>query len=165
MDDKERIAMLRRKKSYKFMKGRIKMTDQLTIVNEQPTLSNAKVAKISENEGGVSMNNREITLTERENKVLSLIKQGKENAITVKDIISVIGGNDEEIRAIVRRLIEKHGYLIGSSNRIGRSGYYCPETNEEKEEAISKLEKRAAEILKRANIMRKLPLVNIDITI
>ncbi|MGN7192848.1 hypothetical protein ACTHS9_01605 [Bacillus mycoides] len=110
------------------------------------------------------MNNKRITLTERENQVLLLIRQGKENAITVKDIISVIGGNDEEIRAIVRRLIEKYGYLIGSSNRIGRSGYYRPETNEEKEEAISKLEKRAAEILKRANIMRKLPLVNKDIT-
>ncbi|MCU5681276.1 hypothetical protein [Bacillus wiedmannii] len=110
------------------------------------------------------MKNKKTILTERENKVLLLIRQGKENAITVKDIISVIGGNDEEIRAIVRRLIEKHGHLIGSSNHIGRSGYYRPETNEEKEEAVSKLEKRAAEILKRANIMRKLPLVNKDIT-
>ncbi|QWG38113.1 hypothetical protein EXW35_06565 [Bacillus mycoides] len=142
------------------MKGRIKMTDQLTAVNEQPTLSSLEVAKIQGKKGGLSMDNRKTTLTERENKVLSLIRQGKENAITVKDIISVIGGNDEEIRAIVRRLIEKHGYLIGSSNHIGRSGYYRPKTNEEKEEAVSKLEKRAAEILKRANIMRKLPLVN-----
>ncbi|WP_252195825.1 hypothetical protein [Bacillus mycoides] len=136
------------------------MTDQLTAVNEQPTLSSLEVAKIQGKKGGLSMDNRKTTLTERENKVLSLIRQGKENAITVKDIISVIGGNDEEIRAIVRRLIEKHGYLIGSSNHIGRSGYYRPKTNEEKEEAVSKLEKRAAEILKRANIMRKLPLVN-----
>ncbi|MEJ3740738.1 hypothetical protein [Bacillus tropicus] len=103
-------------------------------------------------------------LTEREHKVLSLIGYGKENARTVKDIIAVIGGTDEEIRAIVRRLIEKHGYLIGSSNHIGRSGYYHPATNEEKGEAVSKLEKRATEILKRANIMRKLPLVNKDIT-
>ncbi|MCI0764785.1 hypothetical protein [Bacillus sp. TL12] len=140
------------------------MTDQLTIVNEQPTLSSLEVAEIQGKKGGLSMDNRKTILTERENKVLSLIRQGKENAITVKDIISVIGGNDEEIRAIVRRLIEKHGYLIGSSNHIGRSGYYCPETNEEKEEAVSKLEKRAAEILKRANIMRNLPLINKDIT-
>lgn len=145
------------------MKGRMKMKDQLTVVNEQPTLSSLEVAKIQGKKGGLSMDNRKTTLTERENKVLSLIRQGKENAITVKDIISVIGGNDEEIRAIVRRLIEKHGYLIGSSNHIGRSGYYRPKTNEEKEEAVSKLEKRAAEILKRANIMRKLPLVNKDI--
>ncbi|EOV9525433.1 hypothetical protein ACO11K_000485 [Bacillus cytotoxicus] len=99
-------------------------------------------------------------LTERERKVLSLIGHGKENARTVKDIIAVIGGFDEEIRAIVRRLIEKHGYLIGSSNSVGRKGYYLPETEEEKAEAISKLEKRAAEISKRANIMRNLPLVN-----
>ncbi|WP_369901800.1 hypothetical protein [Bacillus manliponensis] len=139
------------------------MTNQLTTVNVQPTLSSVKVAEMLENEG--SMNNRKTMLTEREHKVLSLIRQGKENAITVKDIISVIGGNDEEIRGIVRRLIEKHGYLIGSSNHIGRSGYYRPETNEEKEEAVSKLEKRASEILKRANIMRKLPLVNKDITL
>lgn len=106
------------------------------------------------------MENKQTMLTEREKQVLSLIRQGKENAITVKDIIVVIGGGDEEIRAAVRRLIEKHGYLIGSSNRIGRSGYYLPETEEEKEEAVSKLEKRAAEIFKRANIMRNLPLVN-----
>ncbi|MCG3795988.1 BlaI/MecI/CopY family transcriptional regulator [Bacillus toyonensis] len=104
------------------------------------------------------MGNKQTKLTEREHKVLSFISYGKENAITVKDIIAVIGGTDEEIRAIVRRLIEKHGYLVGSSNRIGRSGYYRPETNEEKAEAVSKLEKRAAEILKRANIMRNLPL-------
>ncbi|MFD6507997.1 hypothetical protein [Bacillus sp. NPDC060175] len=136
------------------------MTDQLKAVNEQPTLSSLEVANIQGKKGGLSMDNRKNTLTERENKVLSLIRQGKENAITVKDIISVIGGNNEEIRAIVRRLIEKHGYLIGSSNHIGRSGYYRPKTNEEKEEAVSKLEKRAGEILKRANIMRKLPLVN-----
>ncbi|MEH7464825.1 hypothetical protein V7166_23100 [Bacillus thuringiensis] len=106
------------------------------------------------------MKNKQNILTEREHKVLSLIGYGKENARTVKDIIAAIGGTDEEIRAIVRRLIEKHGYLIGSSNRIGRSGYYLPETNEEKEEAVRKLEKRAAEISKRANIMRNLPLVN-----
>ena len=139
------------------------MTNQLTAVNVQRTLSSVEVAEMLENEG--SMNNRKTMLTEREHKVLSLIRQGKENAITVKDIISVIGGNDEEIRGIVWRLIEKHGYLIGSSNHIGRSGYYRPETNEEKEEAVSKLEKRASEILKRANIMRKLPLVNKDITL
>ncbi|MGD6862636.1 MULTISPECIES: hypothetical protein [Bacillus cereus group] len=106
------------------------------------------------------MNNKLNILTEREHKVLSLIVYGKGNAITVKGIIAVIGGTDEEIRAIVRRLIEKHGYLIGSSNCIGKSGYYRPETEEEKKEAVSKLEKRAAEILKRANIMRKLPLLN-----
>ncbi|WP_255446533.1 hypothetical protein [Bacillus sp. JAS24-2] len=105
------------------------------------------------------MNNKQNTLTEREHKVLSLISYGKENARTVKDIIAAIGGTDEEVRATVRRLIEKHGYLIGSRNCIGRSGYYRPETAEEKKEAISKLEKRAAEILKRANIMRNLPLV------
>jgi len=110
--------------------------------------------------GGISMNKKQNTLTERENQILSLIRQGKKNAITVKDIIAVIGGTDEDVRAAVRRLIEKHGYLIGSSNRIGRSGYYLPETEEEKEEAVSKLEKRASEIFKRANIMRNLPLVN-----
>ncbi|PGW22254.1 hypothetical protein COD88_28195 [Bacillus cereus] len=147
------------------MKGRIKMTDQLTVVNEQPKLLSLEVAKISGKKGGLSMDNRKTTLTERENKILSLIRHGKGNTITVKEIISVIGGTDEEIRSIVRRLIEKHGYLIGSSNHIGRSGYYRPETNEEKEEAVSKLEKRAAEILKRANIMRKLPLVNKDIMV
>ncbi|MDA2627001.1 hypothetical protein PDQ36_27880 [Bacillus cereus] len=106
------------------------------------------------------MDNRKITLTERENEILLLIRYGKENAITVKEIISMIGGTDEEIRAAVRRLIEKHEYLIGSSNRIGSSGYYRPKTNEEKEEAVNKLEKRAAEILKRANIMRNLPLAS-----
>lgn len=68
------------------------------------------------------MNSKQTKLTERERKVLSLIGHGKENARTVKEIISVIGGFDEEIRAIVRRLIEKHGYLIGSSNSIGRRG-------------------------------------------
>ncbi|MEW9576412.1 hypothetical protein U9K47_13520 [Bacillus toyonensis] len=104
------------------------------------------------------MNIKRNTLTERENNVLSLISFGKNNARTVKDIIAIIGGTNEEIRSIVRRLIEKHGILIGSSNNIGKSGYYCPETEEEKEEAINKLENRASEILKRANIMRSLPL-------
>ncbi|MDR4914112.1 hypothetical protein RGU76_03055 [Bacillus pseudomycoides] len=140
------------------MNGRMKMTDQLTVVNEQPTLSSLEVAEMIGKKEGLNMDNRKTTLTERENKILSLIRHGKENAITVKEIISLIGGTDEEIRAIVRRLIEKHGYLVGSSNRIGRSGYYRPETIEEKAEAVIKLEKRAAEILKRANIMRNLPL-------
>ncbi|PEW14646.1 hypothetical protein CN440_03170 [Bacillus cereus] len=142
------------------MKGRMKMKDQLRVVNEQETLLSLKLAEMMRKEGDLNMDNSKTTLTERENKILSLIGQGKENAITVKEIISVIGGSDEEIRTIVRRLIEKHGYLIGSSNHIGRSGYYHPKTNEEKEEAVSKLEKRAAEILKRAKIMRNLPLFN-----
>lgn len=158
MDDKERIAVFRRWTSHKSMNGRMKMTDQLTVVNEQPTLSSLEVAEMIGKKEGLNMDNRKTTLTERENKILSLIRHGKENAITVKEIISLIGGTDEEIRAIVRRLIEKHGYLVGSSNGIGRSGYYRPETIEEKAEAVIKLEKRAAEILKRANIMRNLPL-------
>ncbi|MGH1016747.1 MULTISPECIES: hypothetical protein [Bacillus cereus group] len=110
------------------------------------------------------MDKKKNIITEREHKVLSLIGRGKKKAITVKEIISIIGGTDEEIRTIVRRLIETHGCLIGSSNSVGSRGYYFPATLEEKEEAVGKMENRAAEIYKRANIMRSLPLVDKDIT-
>ncbi|PFR08639.1 hypothetical protein COK30_22930 [Bacillus cereus] len=105
------------------------------------------------------MENKCKNLSDREKKVLSLVSHGKKKAITVKEIISIIGGTDEEIRSIVRRLIEIHGCLIGSSNSVGSRGYYFPETLVEKEEAIGKMENRAAEIYKRAHIMRSLPLV------
>lgn len=66
MDDKERIAVFRRWTSHKSMNGRMKMTDQLTVVNEQPTLSSLEVAEMIGKKEGLNMDNRKTTLTERE---------------------------------------------------------------------------------------------------
>ncbi|MGN4614148.1 hypothetical protein ACTFOZ_17130 [Bacillus cereus group sp. MYBK71-2] len=42
------------------------MTDQLTVVNEQPTLSSLEVAEMIGKKEGLNMDNRKTTLTERE---------------------------------------------------------------------------------------------------
>lgn len=95
-----------------------------------------------------------------ERQVLSLIRHGKANSITVNEIISIIGGTDQSIRGTIRRLIEKHGYLIGSSNKKTNPGFYFPTSEEEKKEAVEKMTHRADDVYKRARIMNSLPLVN-----
>ncbi|HDR6313047.1 TPA: hypothetical protein QCU60_005074 [Bacillus cereus] len=97
-----------------------------------------------------------------ERQVLSLIRHGKANSITVNEIISIIGGTDQSIRGTIRKLIEKHGYLIGSSNNRATPGFYFPETQEEKKEAVEKMLHRADDVYKRARVMSSLPLVNVQ---
>ncbi|MGM2821367.1 hypothetical protein [Bacillus cereus group sp. Bce001] len=96
-----------------------------------------------------------------ERQVLSLIRHGKANSITVKEIITIIGGTDQSVRGTIRRLIEKHGYLIGSSNTKDTPGFYFPTSEEEKKEAVEKMLHRADDVYKRANIMSMLPLVEV----
>lgn len=94
-----------------------------------------------------------------ERQVLSLIRHGKANSITVKEIISVIGGTDYQVRKTVNHLIQKHKYLIGTNNGMKHPGFFFPQTEEEKEEAVEKMFHRANEISNRASIMNLLPLV------
>lgn len=66
--------------------------------------------------------------------VASLLKEGKDNAITSKQIIKQLGwkGNDQRnVFHIVEQLIKNHGYLIGSSRKGEYKGYYLISNDDE----------------------------------
>lgn len=88
-------------------------------------------------------------------KVLSVIRYGKSNAITVKEIMALIGGSDQEIRKTVQELIVKYGCLVGTSNERDNQGFYVIETEEERKAAIKNLRGRMKHLHRRVTAIRK----------
>jgi len=68
-------------------------------------------------------------------------RQGKENAITGKELARLLGERDDRrIRQIIRELIEE-GYPIASSV-TGTKGYFMTQTFAEKEEYLAVMRSR-----------------------
>jgi hypothetical protein len=88
-------------------------------------------------------------------KVLSLIRHGKANATTVKEILTLVGGTDKEIRKTVQELVVKYGFLIGTSNEIGMQGFYLIENEDERKAAIKNLRGRIRHLFRRVKALRK----------
>lgn len=66
--------------------------------------------------------------------VASVLKEGKENSLTSKEIIKILGWKDNDQRNvfhIVEQLIKKHGYVIGSSRKGDNKGYYLISNDDE----------------------------------
>ena len=94
-------------------------------------------------------------LTREEQAVLRLLRQGRENARSVRFLAEMVGVSEVRLREIVRHLIEVHGYCIGS--RTGRPpGYYLITEPEEIEEVYRSLRHRGISILMRAAKLKKI---------
>lgn len=87
-------------------------------------------------------------------KVLSVIRPGKSNAITVKSIISLVGGTDTSIRKTISDLVIKYNYKIAGSNDASCPGFYIIQNEEERQEAISNLVGRINQMAIRINALR-----------
>lgn len=86
--------------------------------------------------------------------VLSLLRKGIANAITVREIISLTGYKNQEVRRLVQELVVTYKYKIGTSNESGRQGYYLIETEDERKATIRNLRGRMKHLYKRVKSLR-----------
>lgn len=94
-------------------------------------------------------------LPEGHRKVLSLIPYGKGSAKTVKEIISALGGTDQEIRKTVQELVVQYGCPIGTSNERDSQGYYRITNEDERKATIRNLRSRMKHLHRRISAIRK----------
>lgn len=71
--------------------------------------------------------------------VAGVLREGKDNSLTSKEIIKLLGwkGNDKRnLLRIIKELINKHGYVIGASRTGQQRGYYLMITDEELSDSL-----------------------------
>lgn len=96
-------------------------------------------------------------LDPEEERVTSLLQEGKENARGVHWLAAMVGVSDVKLREIVRHLIDEHGYCIGS--RTGEpAGYYIITEPGEIDEVYRSLRHRGISILARASKLKRISL-------
>ena len=96
-------------------------------------------------------------LEPEEERIISLLKEGKENARCVKTLAGLVGVSEVKLREIVRHLIDEHGYCIGS--RTGEpAGYYIITEPGEIDEVYRSLRHRGISILVRASKLKRISL-------
>jgi hypothetical protein len=86
-------------------------------------------------------------------KVLNLLGKGSVNPITVKNIVTLTGWNEQKIRAIVSEMTTKYGIPIGT----GPTGYFIIMDELEQEATYRNLRSRALKILRRARAIKNMP--------
>jgi len=93
-------------------------------------------------------------LTNEERHVIGLLKKGRSNAVSVRDLAVKTGLGGVAVRQVVRRLIMERGVLIASS--VGDPpGYFIAETADEIITATKSLRHRGIMILMRAARLQK----------
>lgn len=97
----------------------------------------------------------QVDLTHEETHILSLLRRGRENAISVKTLTASTNIPEVEVRAIVRHLIMEHGILIASIVSAP-PGFYIAQTSEEIQIATKSLRHRGIMILVRAAKLQKI---------
>lgn len=101
--------------------------------------------------------NRQQAIEPEEQRIVSLLQEGKENARGVHWLAAMVGVSDVKLREIVRHLINEHGYCIGS--RTGEpAGYYIITEPEEIDEVYRSLRHRGISILVRASKLKRISL-------
>ncbi len=88
-------------------------------------------------------------LTDEERQILTLLRKGRANAITVRELSEETGLNEKIIRQTVRDLIMDRWILIGSAVHHP-AGYFIPETADEAIAATKSIRHRGIMILMRA---------------
>lgn len=97
------------------------------------------------------------SLPEINKRVVGLIGYGKERTTTVSYISKLTGIGPTTVRRIVSESIVKYGAPIGTCNEEGRGGYYIISNDAEKKDTVRNLRSRGSKILKRADVIEKLP--------
>lgn len=90
-------------------------------------------------------------------QVLSLIPEGFEKPVTVKEISQLTGIRGVEVRRIVSTLILAYKQPIGTSNFIGKSGYFLITNDEERDQTVANMKSRAMKIWERARALEQIP--------
>lgn len=95
-----------------------------------------------------------VELPEKYQLILSAIPIGSATMISKDELVNLGGITDREFYLLINDLIMKYGIVICSSRDSTHSGYYIPETEEEKTNGIRSLEEQANSMLLRANKVR-----------
>ena len=93
-------------------------------------------------------------LNEVEWQIKSLIKRGRENAVSVKRLMEITGLGNGQVRETVRHLINEHNILICSATSKP-AGYYFPLTPDEKDAGTKQIESRIIELARRLRAMNR----------
>ena len=93
-------------------------------------------------------------LSEVERQIRSLIKKGRENAVSVKSLMAITGLSNVKVRDTVRHLINEHNVLICSAT-TPPAGYYFPVSMEEKDSGTKQIESRIIELARRLRAMNR----------
>lgn len=90
--------------------------------------------------------------------VASVLREGKENSLTSTQIIQRLGWSDNSRRNvfhIINRLIEEHGYLIGSSRKGEHKGFFLISNHDEFMETVRTGTKQAHSELRKINKLKE----------
>lgn len=93
-------------------------------------------------------------LPEKYQLILSAIPIGSATMISKDELVNLGGITDREFYLLINDLIMKYGIVICSSRDSTQSGYYIPETEEERINGIRSLEEQANTMMLRANKVR-----------
>lgn len=95
-------------------------------------------------------------MTDEEKSITGILTKatGRERAVSVRAITRMTGINERRVRQIVKHLIERHHFPIGSTT-TAPSGYYMITDNDERVMVRKSLTGRALSILKRASVYDK----------
>lgn len=94
------------------------------------------------------------TLPEKYQLILSAIPIGVNTMISKDELIQLSGIPEREFYQVINGLIMRYGVVICTSRKSGHSGYYIPETEEERVNGIRSLEEQAHTMMLRANKVR-----------
>lgn len=95
-----------------------------------------------------------VELPEKYQLILSAIPIGSTTMISKDELVKLSGITDREFYQLINDLTIKHGIIICTSRDSTHSGYYIPETEEERINGIRSLEEQANTMMLRANKVR-----------
>lgn len=82
--------------------------------------------------------------------VASVLREGKGKSITTNDIMKFTGiKNKRDVHEIIEQLVVKYGYVIGSSRKGHRRGYYLISNNDELKETLYTYNRQIQSMLNR----------------
>jgi biotin operon repressor len=121
------------------------MTEQLDM-NYLPPRQPPRTASTPPDPGG------EITHDER--RVLSTLRKGRENAISMSALAEQLNISTRELQSVIQHLINDHGYMIASATGKNH-GYYYPGNEEEYRAAVDQLKHRIISLARRIRAIDK----------
>ena len=93
-------------------------------------------------------------LPEKYQLIVNAIPMGADTLISKDELVKMSTIPEREFYQVINDLIMRYGVVICTSRKSGHSGYYIPETEEERINGIRSLEEQAHTMMLRANKVR-----------
>ena len=93
-------------------------------------------------------------LPEKYQLIVNAIPMGADTLISKDELVKMSNIPEREFYQVINDLIMRYGIVICTSRENGHSGYYIPETEEERINGIRSVEEQANTMMLRANKVR-----------